>query len=196
MELSKQYHLRLFVPSTIGAFGPESPRNPTPNICIQVREPTWWSSNYGGSEVTRLFKVPNLPVTRKRFLSWSINCFRLILETKDNLRSIEGARGASGRVLQQKVRDGLQVTPVPRNHLLRLRARRRNHRLRCPGKSFEITSQTFSWKKPGWTINIQGFVSQQIFHDALTSGKHVCYLEPDTRLPMMYIDDCLNSLHR
>ncbi len=35
MELSKQYHLRLFVPSTIGAFGPESPRNPTPNLTIQ-----------------------------------------------------------------------------------------------------------------------------------------------------------------
>jgi len=36
MELSKQYHLRLFVPSTIGAFGPESPRNPTPNLTIQT----------------------------------------------------------------------------------------------------------------------------------------------------------------
>ena len=35
MELSKQYHLRIFVPSTIGAFGPESPRNPTPNLCVQ-----------------------------------------------------------------------------------------------------------------------------------------------------------------
>lgn len=35
MELAKQYRLRLFVPSTIGAFGPESPRNPTPNLCIQ-----------------------------------------------------------------------------------------------------------------------------------------------------------------
>ena len=35
MELSKQYHLKLFIPSTIGAFGPESPRNPTPNLCIQ-----------------------------------------------------------------------------------------------------------------------------------------------------------------
>src|SRR5438105_2190448 len=29
MELAKQYKLRLFVPSTIGAFGPDSPRNPT-----------------------------------------------------------------------------------------------------------------------------------------------------------------------
>ena len=27
--------LKLFVPSTIGAFGPESPRNSTPNLCIQ-----------------------------------------------------------------------------------------------------------------------------------------------------------------
>ena len=35
MELAKQYKLRLFVPSTIGAFGPESERNPTPNLTIQ-----------------------------------------------------------------------------------------------------------------------------------------------------------------
>jgi len=35
IELSKQYKLKLFVPSSISAFGPESPRNPTPNLCIQ-----------------------------------------------------------------------------------------------------------------------------------------------------------------
>lgn len=35
IELAKQYKLRIFVPSTIGAFGPDSPRNPTPNITIQ-----------------------------------------------------------------------------------------------------------------------------------------------------------------
>lgn len=34
-----------------------------------------------------------------------------------------------------------------------------------------------------------------IFHDALKSGKHTCNLKPDTRLPMMYIDDCLRALH-
>ena len=33
----------------------------------------------------------------------------------------------------------------------------------------------------------------QIFHDALTSKEHKCYLRPDTRLPMMYIDDCLRG---
>ena len=34
-----------------------------------------------------------------------------------------------------------------------------------------------------------------IFHDALKSGVHKCYLRPDCTLPMMYIDDCLRSLH-
>ena len=33
----------------------------------------------------------------------------------------------------------------------------------------------------------------QIFHDALTTKLHKCYLRPDTRLPMMYIDDCLRG---
>jgi len=33
--LSKQYNLKIFVPSTIGAFGPDSPRDPTPNMCVQ-----------------------------------------------------------------------------------------------------------------------------------------------------------------
>jgi threonine 3-dehydrogenase len=35
IELAKQYKLRIFVPSTIGAFGPDSPRKPTPNLTIQ-----------------------------------------------------------------------------------------------------------------------------------------------------------------
>lgn len=35
IELSRRYKLKLFSPSTIGAFGPDSPRNPTPDITIQ-----------------------------------------------------------------------------------------------------------------------------------------------------------------
>jgi threonine 3-dehydrogenase len=35
MEVARLHKLRLFIPSTIGAFGPESPRNPTPNLCVQ-----------------------------------------------------------------------------------------------------------------------------------------------------------------
>lgn len=30
-----------------------------------------------------------------------------------------------------------------------------------------------------------------IFFEALRKGKYQCYLRPDTRLPMMYIEDCL-----
>lgn len=30
----------------------------------------------------------------------------------------------------------------------------------------------------------------QIFHDALSTGHHECYLRPETRLPMMHISDC------
>lgn len=41
IELAKQYKLRLFVPSTIGAFGPESPRNPTPNVTVRFSYTTF-----------------------------------------------------------------------------------------------------------------------------------------------------------
>ena len=33
----------------------------------------------------------------------------------------------------------------------------------------------------------------EIFHHALKYGSYECYLKPNTRLPMMYIDDCLQS---
>ncbi|XP_041483919.1 L-threonine 3-dehydrogenase, mitochondrial-like isoform X2 [Lytechinus variegatus] len=35
MELAKMYELRIFCPSTIGAFGPQSPRELTPDLTIQ-----------------------------------------------------------------------------------------------------------------------------------------------------------------
>lgn len=34
----------------------------------------------------------------------------------------------------------------------------------------------------------------KVFHDALSSGSFECYLKSDTRLPMMYIEDCLESI--
>jgi threonine 3-dehydrogenase len=34
----------------------------------------------------------------------------------------------------------------------------------------------------------------KIFHDAIQKGSFECYLRSDTRLPMMYIDDCLESV--
>nr|KAI8754760.1 L-threonine 3-dehydrogenase; mitochondrial [Biomphalaria glabrata] len=35
LEVSRQLNLKLFVPSTIGSFGPESARNPTPDLAVQ-----------------------------------------------------------------------------------------------------------------------------------------------------------------
>ncbi|GIY49502.1 l-threonine 3-dehydrogenase, mitochondrial [Caerostris darwini] len=34
----------------------------------------------------------------------------------------------------------------------------------------------------------------RIFHEALRTGRFECYLDRDTKLPMMYIEDCLRSL--
>jgi len=35
LNLSNELGMRLFVPSTIGAFGEDSPKNPTPDVCVQ-----------------------------------------------------------------------------------------------------------------------------------------------------------------
>ena len=121
MELSKQYRLRLFVPSTIGAFGPESPRNPTPNLCIQ------------------------------------------------RPKTIYGVSKVHGELLGEYY-----------HHKFGLDFRC----LRVPGV---ISSDT---APGGGTTDY----AVQIFHDALKSGRFHCYLRPDTRLPMMYIDDTLRSL--
>merc|ERR1719367_1883366 len=123
IELSKQYKLKLFVPSTIGAFGPESPRNPTPNLCIQRPKTIYGVSKVHAELLGEYY--------HKRF--------------NLDFRS-----------------------------------------LRFPG----IIS--YDSNPGGGTTDY----AVQIFHDALTTGHHKCYLKPETRLPMMYIDDCLNSLHQ
>uniref|UniRef100_A0A3Q3LCQ4 NAD-dependent epimerase/dehydratase domain-containing protein n=1 Tax=Mastacembelus armatus TaxID=205130 RepID=A0A3Q3LCQ4_9TELE len=35
LDIATEHELRVFVPSTIGAFGPSSPRDPTPELCVQ-----------------------------------------------------------------------------------------------------------------------------------------------------------------
>ncbi|KAL7731680.1 hypothetical protein ACLKA6_000969 [Drosophila palustris] len=120
IELAKQYKLRIFVPSTIGAFGPDSPRNPTPNVTIQRPR-----TIYGVSKVHA----------------------ELI-----------------GEYYYHKF--GLDFRC-----------------LRFPGV---ISSDPPGGGTTDYAVSI--------FHDALRHGKHTCYLKPDTRLPMMYIEDCLRAL--
>ncbi|KTG33200.1 hypothetical protein cypCar_00016924 [Cyprinus carpio] len=97
LDLALENCLRLFVPSTIGAFGPSSPRDPAPDLCIQRPR-----TIYGVSKVHA----------------------ELMGEVK---------------------------------------------------------------------IYIFYFLvdyAVQIFHDALSTGHHECYLRSNTRLPMMHISDC------
>ncbi|CAF0930666.1 unnamed protein product [Brachionus calyciflorus] len=121
LELAKQFNLKVFIPSTIGAFGPESPRNPTPDLTIQRPK-----TIYG---VTKVYAELLGEYYAKKF-------------------------GVDFRCL------------------------------RFPGI---ISADT---QPGGGTTDY----AVKIFHDALETKKFECYLKPDTRLPMMYIDDCLNSV--
>uniref|UniRef100_A0A3B4FBR1 L-threonine 3-dehydrogenase, mitochondrial n=1 Tax=Pundamilia nyererei TaxID=303518 RepID=A0A3B4FBR1_9CICH len=117
LDLALENCLRLFVPSTIGAFGPSSPRDPAPDLCVQ------------------------------------------------RPRTIYGVSKVHGELMGEYL-----------HHKYGLDFRC----LRYPGV---ISSNT---PPGGGTTDY----AVQIFHDALSTGHHECYLRPDTRLPMMHISDC------
>ncbi|XP_056282956.1 L-threonine dehydrogenase 2 [Pseudoliparis swirei] len=117
LDLALENCLRLFVPSTIGAFGPSSPRDPTPDLCVQ------------------------------------------------RPRTIYGVSKVHGELMGEYL-----------HHKCGLDFRC----LRYPGVI------SVSAPPGGGTTDY----AVQIFHDALTTGHHECYLRPDTRLPMMHISDC------
>ncbi|CAB1339752.1 unnamed protein product [Coregonus sp. 'balchen'] len=120
LDIAAEHGLRLFVPSTIGAFGPTSPRNPTPDLCVQ------------------------------------------------RPRTIYGV---------SKVHAELMGEYYHHRYGLDFRC------LRYPG----IISAD---SQPGGGTTDYAVA---IFHDAVKTGKFECNLKPDTRLPMMYIDDCLRA---
>ncbi|XP_006864391.1 PREDICTED: L-threonine 3-dehydrogenase, mitochondrial-like [Chrysochloris asiatica] len=120
LDVATEHNLRLFVPSTIGAFGPTSPRNPTPDICIQRPR-----TIYGVSKV-------------HAELMGEYYCYRYGLDFRC---------------------------------------------LRYPG-IISPDSQL-----GGGTTDY----AVHIFHGATKNGKYECNLNPNTRLPMMYIDDCLRA---
>uniref|UniRef100_A0AC11B7L9 Uncharacterized protein n=2 Tax=Ovis aries TaxID=9940 RepID=A0AC11B7L9_SHEEP len=120
LDVAAEHGLRLFVPSTIGAFGPTSPRNPTPDLCIQ------------------------------------------------RPRTIYGV---------SKVHAELMGEYYYYRYGLDFRC------LRYPG----IISAD---SQPGGGTTDYAV---QIFHEAVKNGRFECNLRPDTRLPMMYIHDCLRA---
>ncbi|KAM5264097.1 L-threonine 3-dehydrogenase, mitochondrial-like [Ctenodactylus gundi] len=120
LDVAADYHLRLFVPSTIGAFGPTSPRNPTPDLTVQ------------------------------------------------RPRTIYGV---------SKVHAELMGEYYHYRYGLDFRC------LRYPGV---ISADS---QPGGGTTDY----AVQIFQDAVKRGKFECNLKASTRLPMMYLDDCLRA---
>ncbi|CAJ0916720.1 unnamed protein product, partial [Mesorhabditis belari] len=120
LEVARKHRLKVFIPSTIGAFGPTTPLEMTPDLTIQRPR-----TIYG---VTKVYNELLGEYYAERF-------------------------GVDFRCL------------------------------RFPG----IISAT----KPGGGTTDYAI---QIFYDAILHGHHKCYLEPNTRLPMMYDTDCMAAI--
>lgn len=120
LDVAAEFNVRLFVPSTIGAFGATSPRNPAPDLCTQ------------------------------------------------RPRTIYGV---------SKVHAELMGEYYYYRYGLDFRC------LRYPG----IISAD---SQPGGGTTDYAV---QIFHDAAKKGTFECNLKANTRLPMMYISDCLRA---
>ncbi|HEX9579266.1 MAG TPA: NAD-dependent epimerase/dehydratase family protein [Myxococcales bacterium] len=121
LEAGRQYHCGLFFPSSIGAFGPGTPRKRTPQVTIQ--RPT---TMYGVTKVVG----------------------ELICDDYHRRFGMD-TRG-----------------------------------LRFPGL---ISYQT---EPGGGTTDY----AVDIFRQAVEHGHYVCYLRPDTRLPMMYMPDAIRAM--
>ncbi|KAM9334118.1 L-threonine 3-dehydrogenase, mitochondrial-like [Symphorus nematophorus] len=120
LDIATKHGLRVFVPSTIRAFGPSSPRDPTPELCVQ------------------------------------------------RPRTIYGVSKVHAELMGEYY-----------HHRFGLDFRC----LRYPG-IISADSQS-----GGRTTDY----AVQIFHEAVKKGCFECNLRSDTRLPMMYIDDCLRA---
>uniref|UniRef100_A0A0R3RSV0 L-threonine 3-dehydrogenase, mitochondrial n=1 Tax=Elaeophora elaphi TaxID=1147741 RepID=A0A0R3RSV0_9BILA len=120
LEVAKQHKTQIFIPSSIGAFGPTAPLDNTPDLCVQ------------------------------------------------RPRTIYGVTKVYAELLGEYYSERFDVD---------------FRSLRFPG----IISVT---QPGGGTTDY----AVQIFYDALTSGKHKCYLRQNSQLPMMYYADCITSI--
>jgi threonine 3-dehydrogenase len=146
LSVARQHAVRVFVPSTIGAFGPTSPRVNTPDICTQRPR-----TIYGVSKV----HAELLGEVRASTHAHTLLCSTFIRASV--LISVRCAFRGSYRQQSQVVA--------------------------------QRVSEACTSPRTGYAD-----YAIAIFYDALQTGEHKCYLRPDTRLPMMYIDDCLRSV--
>ncbi|XP_039271946.2 L-threonine 3-dehydrogenase, mitochondrial-like [Styela clava] len=120
LELAREFNLRLFIPSTIGAFGPDSPRDPTPDICVQ------------------------------------------------RPKTIYGVAKVHAELMGEYY----------------------HHRFGVDFRSLRYPGIISADTEPGGGTTDYAV---DIFHSALDNESFQCNLNPDTRLPMMYIDDCIKG---
>ena len=139
IELGRQHRLRIFCPSTIGAFGPSTPRDGTPDLTIM--RPT---TIYG---ITKVYMELMGEYYHRRF--------------GVDFRSVRYPG-----IISAETEPGGGTTGKPSTTSLR----------------HEILNE---WSLLDYAVDI--------FHSALKKKSYKCYLSENTRLPMMYIPDCLNG---
>ncbi|KAG7241058.1 hypothetical protein INR49_026089 [Caranx melampygus] len=152
LDIATEHGLRVFVPSTIGAFGPSSPRDPTPELCVQRPR-----TIYGVSKVHAelMGEVRHITFTH----------------THTHIQTVIG---------------GVPELFPPPSFLYQYYHHRYSLDFRCLRYPGIISADS---QPGGGTTDY----AVQIFHAAVKTGHFECNLRDDTRLPMMYIDDCLRA---
>ncbi len=85
LDVAAEHGLRLFIPSTIGAFGPTSPRNPTPDLCIQHPRTIYGVSKVH-AELMGEVSMPLRELLQILSLCWDFN-FSIILNEKRRVQA-------------------------------------------------------------------------------------------------------------
>ena len=104
-------------------------------------------------------------------------------KTKNYLRSVESSRGTDRRSIDMSMKGNLLIQSYSFQYY--------NHKFGLDFRCLRFPGVISADTNPGGGTTDYAVA---IFHEALQYGSYECYLNADTRLPMMYIDDCLQSL--